>query len=204
MGAIAEFFRGDNEPCITDHASYAITARGAIRLNVPDMAQVIHYNTDHGKSTTVAICLPGSACKMNRRNTFTEIGADADALRAEDRAGVLFDLGLGSHYFDFYVRVADRSDITRLRRAQGTPLFSDPHLLHDLAAMHPQRVFVSRVGRIEVFQPIAEHGGRTPDGPHTHLLPDLLATGRVYDEHAPIPPDWIPCVSLYPGAPPAH
>jgi hypothetical protein len=44
---------------------------------------------------------------MSGRQVFTEIGADGGALRAEDRDGVLFDLGLGTLQVDACVRVGD-------------------------------------------------------------------------------------------------
>ena len=41
---------------------------------------------------------------MHRRAVLTELGPDGDALRREDRTGILFDLGLGSG--DDTVRIA--------------------------------------------------------------------------------------------------
>ena len=40
-----------------------------------------------------------------------------------------------------------------------------------ILAASPHRVFVSRVGRIEVFQAIPSANGKSPEGPHTHVLP---------------------------------
>ena len=57
----------------------------------------------------------------------------------------------------------------------------------------------SALGRIEVDQ----HIGRTatPEGPHTHLLPDLLAAGRTHDPEVPVPADHLPCLFFYPANP---
>ena len=44
---------------------------------------------------------------MNRRSVLTELGADAQALRGEDRDAILFDLGLGALQADFCVRIDD-------------------------------------------------------------------------------------------------
>ena len=49
---------------------------------------------------------------MNRRTVLTELGADRDALRPEDRGSILFDLGLGALQADFCVRIDD-PDIDR-------------------------------------------------------------------------------------------
>ena len=66
---------------------------------------------------------------------------------------------------------------------------------------NPHRVFVSRVGRVEVFQPIPPPGGTSPDGPHTHLLPKLLAHGRTHAATEPMPDGWVPCAHCYPPNP---
>ncbi len=42
-----------------------------------------------------------------------------------------------------------------------------------ILAANPHRVFLSRLGRIEVYQPIPPPSGKSPQGPHTHVLPQL-------------------------------
>ena len=70
-----------------------------------------------------------------------------------------------------------------------------------ILAANPHRVFVSRLGRIEVCQPIPPPGGKSPTGPHTHVLPKLLAHGRTHSANEPLPPGWIPCAYFYPPHP---
>ena len=70
-----------------------------------------------------------------------------------------------------------------------------------ILAANPHRVFISRLGRIEVYQPIPPASGRSPDGPHTHVLPKLLKSGRTHPATEPIPEGWIPCAHLYPPHP---
>jgi hypothetical protein len=65
----------------------------------------------------------------------------------------------------------------------------------------PHRVFVSRMGRIEVFQPIPSSDGRSPDGPHTHVLPKLLQHKRTHAATEQIPAGFVPCAHLYPAHP---
>jgi hypothetical protein len=57
------------------------------------------------------------------------------------------------------------------------------------------------LGRIEVFQPIPPSNGKSPEGPHTHVLPNLLQHGRTHAATEPIPDGWIPCAHLYPPHP---
>jgi hypothetical protein len=199
LGAIAEFFRGKNEAFATDGVTRVVTGRGALRVVANGATRVVPYDTG-GERRAIALCLPETACMMHRRRLITEAGPDVEALRKPDRTAVLFDLGLGSPFFDFYIRTADPDAIRRLREGAGLPLFDPRHgLLPDIAAMHPHRVFVSKLGRIEVFQRIASPGDTTPEGPHTHLLPALLKSGRVFDAETPIPSGWIPCATLYCG-----
>ena len=65
----------------------------------------------------------------------------------------------------------------------------------------PHRVFVTRAGRVEVYQPIPAHGGVSPEGPHTHVLPKLLAHGRTHAATEPIPAGWVSCAHSYPAHP---
>jgi len=70
-----------------------------------------------------------------------------------------------------------------------------------ILAANPHRVFVSCLGRIEVYQPIPPPGGKSPNGPHTHVLPKLLAHGRTHAATEPLPDGWVPCAHLYPPHP---
>ena len=81
----------------------------------------------------------------------------------------------------------------RLRQHAGRPVFEpgNPAMGMILQA-NPHRVFISRLGRIEVYQPIPPPSGKSPDGPHTHVLPKLLKSGRTHPATEPIPRDGFP------------
>jgi hypothetical protein len=139
---------------------------------------------------------------MSGRAVLTEIGPDREALRAEDRHALLFDLGLGALQADFCVRIDDADTATRLRQHAGRPVFEPGNpamgiILH----ANPHRVFMSRLGRIEVYQPIPPPSGKSPDGPHTHVLPRLLKSGRTHPATEPVPEGWVPCAHIYPPHP---
>jgi hypothetical protein len=70
-----------------------------------------------------------------------------------------------------------------------------------ILAGSPSRVFITRAGRAEVYQAIPPFGGRAPAGPHTHVLPKLLAHGRTHAATEPIPRDLVSCAHLYPAHP---
>jgi hypothetical protein len=205
LGALAEFHRDEGEPCTYGPTS-VVTERGALRIDIAPATRAIAYevvtqNVDswnHG----VALCLPQGSCEMNARRAITELGRDHEAIRPQDRDAILFDLGLGSPYCDFGVRTADPERLAQLRAAVGTSLFDPAHdLVNDIPRWSPHRVFMSRLGRIEVYQQIGAPDGVTPDGPHTHLLQKLLRTNRTHSANLALPGGLVPCVTLYPANP---
>ncbi|MBI5320432.1 hypothetical protein [Bradyrhizobium sp.] len=207
FGAIAEFSRDEDEPAqvtmATDMLS-AITERGGIALRldprIRPFASESLARVDWNQR--VALCLPEHACAMNRRGVFTELGADGHALRGEDRDSILFDLGLGALQADFCVRIDDAGAAASLRQHVGRPIFEPGNpAMGIILDANPHRVFVSRLGRVEVFQPIPPATGKSPDGPHTHVLPKLLKSGRSHPATEPVPEGWIPCAHLYPPHP---
>jgi hypothetical protein len=139
---------------------------------------------------------------MHRRTVLTECGPDDEALRPQDRAAVLFDLGLGTAQVDVCVRTADPETLAHLRAGLGRSLFtSDNPLMSVMPQLSPHRVFICRFARLEVYQRIPGHGEAPPEGPHTHVLPHLLRHQRTHPATAPIPDGWVPCLSLYPANP---
>ena len=206
FGAIAEFMRDPDEPVLAlpDDRLGLATARGAIALTPSSDLRPVAYETavSSGWNHAIALCLPEATCTMNRRTVVTELGPDRNAARVEDRDGILFDLGLGLLAVDACVRVRDPEAVERLRAGVGMPLFDranpiGPHLV----AMSPHRVFLARVGRVEVYAPIPGSGGTSPEGPHTHVLPKLLRSGRTHAATTPIPAGWVPCGGLHPAHP---
>jgi hypothetical protein len=207
FGGIAEFSREPGEMvAITQSATgaAAVTARGGIAIDLSDDCRPFAFEciTKASWSQRVAFCLPANNCALNRRIVLTELAADHGALRPQDRGSVLFDLGLGALQTDLCVRIADPDTVAQLRRHCGRSVF-DPEnpVMGLLFQTNPHRVFISRIGRIEAYQPIPPPSGRSPDGPHTHVLPKLLKSGRTHAATEPIPEGWIPCAHFYPGHP---
>jgi hypothetical protein len=139
---------------------------------------------------------------MSRRSVLTELGPDTGALRVEDRGNVLFDLGLDALQADLCVRLADATVAGKLREHVGRSVFEPGNpAMGIILASNPHRVFISRVGRIEVYQPIPPATGKSPDGPHTHVLPKLLKNRRTHPATELVPADWVPCAHFYPAHP---
>jgi hypothetical protein len=203
FGAIAEFMRDADEPATLsrDETSLsAVTGRGGIRIAPTTGTRPFAFETTtrEGWSSRMALCLAAEQCAMSRRAVLTEIGPDAQALRAQDSGAVLFDLGLDVLQTDACVRVSDPDVVAELRTHTGRAVLKPGNpAMGAILAANPHRVFVSRVGRIEVFQPIPSAHGQSPEGPHTHVLPDLLRHKRTHAATEPIPAGWVPCAHLY-------
>ncbi len=213
-GAVAEFFQDTGEVIDTDSSDDLIrlTPRGGIRIELQEDIGICAYeNTSkHGTARQhIALCLPEKASRMSGNEVLTEIGADCAAISENDRDAILFDLGvssLGSGCFqlDFCIRTSDLDLVDFLREHCGSSIFDHgspvfPRLLES----QPQRVVLTRLGRIEVYQAIGgEHtDDKTPEGPHTHLLPDLLSLNLTHPADVPIREGWVPCAFLYPKSP---
>jgi hypothetical protein len=207
FGAIAEFMRDAGEPAELvreDPTAAVVTPRGGIRLQaLPGLKPVAFETiTTQSWSQRVAFCLPQRESAISRRTVLTELGPDAQALRGEDRAAVLFDLGLGVLQVDCCIRTSDATLAKGLRAHAGRSLFEHGNPAMGLILQHsPHRVFVTRAGRAGVYQAIPAPGGTAPEGPHTHVLPKVLAHGRTHAATEPIPKGWVSCAHLYPAHP---
>jgi hypothetical protein len=207
FGAIAEFMRDEGEAvslqCASDTMS-AVTARGGLRITAhKEMRPVASESlTTQSWSHRVSLCLPDEICAMDRRVVLTETGPDREALRVEDDSSLLFDLGLGLFQVNACIRTGDAEVIAALRTWTGRSLFDFGNAaMGVILSANPHRVFESRLGRIEVYQPIPPPGGKSPEGPHTHVLPRLLRHKRTHAATEFVPPRFEPCAHLYPPHP---
>jgi hypothetical protein len=206
-GAVAEFHHDAGEPAAARRLERA-TDRGAIRLDrLADVLPVAYETLSPNPlrwTVAVALCLSTEVAARAGRSALTELGPDREAVRQEDCQGILFDMGLAQPQVDFCIRTADAKLVALLREQAGRSLFAagNPALAAILAA-HPHRVALTALGRVEVFQKIGgpDTGGVSPPGPHTHVLPKLLATGRTHSANVPIPRGLVPCANLHPGNP---
>jgi hypothetical protein len=204
FGAIAEFRRGLPEPADVRELA-VVTAGGAIAVRLEEPSRAFAYELLSARSDLwlhgVALCMPEPEARMTGNARVTELGPDREALRREDRDCALFDLGLGLANCDFCVRTVDPAVQEALRAAGDIPLCANAPLFEFLARRSPHRVLLSRLGRIEVFEKIGVKGSPPPNGPHTHLLPRFVRQSRTHAADVPVPPGWLPCLSLYPPNP---
>jgi len=212
FGAIAEFHQVNGEPLAVDDAGdlARATRRGGIRIELDALSpmRLVAYEMlspkPHRWSQGVALCLEEPLSRRQRRTVLTELGPDEGAIREEDREGVLFDVGLAQPQVDFCVRTSDGELLDILWAACGRSVFEPGNpAMGEILKRHPHRVAISNLGRAEVYQKIGgdETGGVSPPGPHTHVLPQLLRSGRTHSANTPIPEGLVPCGSLFPASP---
>jgi hypothetical protein len=187
-GAIGEFEYEPGEAGLTlDLERLAIsTARGSLTVIDLSGVQALAFIDDDERVREVAFC--------TRRE-----GERRTAITAVDR--LTYDLGLAAPHVDMLVsvRADDAATAAALRSAKGLSLFAPGHEAGAaIARASPTRILVSAVARLEVHQPIPPPGGRSPKGPHTHLLPKFLKEGLTRSPKSPLP-DGLYCgLSLYP------
>jgi len=205
-GAIAEFhwLPGDAAGASREDLQI-VTGAGALRVQLRDDVVAHAYlnlsRHPHRWLHGITLCLPWRRARTAARQVLTELGPDQQAIRHRDRRAVLFDLGLGLSHVDACVRSEVPELLTTLRAACGQSLLGSGNaLMAAIKEANPHRVFMSRLGRVEVYQPIGRAGDKppTPLGPHTHLLPRLLASRRASAEAGDAPAYHRACVYLYP------
>lgn len=212
FGALAEFHQDQDETVLLDDVSSfkRATARGAIAFasDVVDQLLPIAYETlspkSHRWSHAIAFCLPEQKARCNRRSFLTELGPDEDAILPGNRADILFDMGLSLLNCDFCIRTSSEVLLKILRTQEGRSLFeADNPAMSAVLTHHPHRVAITKAGRAEVFQKIGgpDTGGKSPVGPHTHVLPKLIRSGRTHTANTPIPEGLVPVTFLHPGNP---
>jgi len=213
-GAVAEFFQDAGESIVAGNSDELtrVTPRGGIHIALREDVGICAYENSGshgGDSQHVALCLQDDSSRMSVNSVLTELGQDDSALFEDNRDETLFDLGvssLGSGCFqlDFCIRTGDSKLIDFLREHCGASIFEHGSpVFPKLLESQPHRVVITRLGRIEVYQAIGgEHtDDKTPEGPHTHLLPELLSLNLTHSADAPIKNGWVPCAFLYPDTP---
>ncbi len=208
FGAIAEFHQVEGDPgALWPDVFTRVTDRGGVAFTDLTDCTAVAYETLSPKpdrwGQSVALCLPEAAARMSRRKVLTALGPDHGALLPEHRGAMLFDMGLDQPQVDFCIRTDDPQLIDVLTQAEGQSLFTPGNpAMPAIMAAHPHRIAVTRIGRVEVFQKIGgpDTGGKSPVGPHTHILPKLMATGRTHSANTPIPEGLVPVAGLHPAS----
>lgn len=206
-GALAEFLRDPGEPAQALSAPFLgwRTPRGALAIDCRQQPWLVAYETLSrypGRWQQGLVLGSAASDLLPGPSTLTDLGADFCSLREEELGASLFDLGLGRPGMAFCIR-SDKQDLIRCLSAKtGRSLFDPDNPARALIKQaNPTRVVITPLGRLEVYQPIGTRLSKTPLGPHTHLLPRLLASGRQHEAQAALPHGFAPLMTLYPASP---
>ncbi|MGC4250148.1 MAG: hypothetical protein QM605_01440 [Sphingobium sp.] len=205
FGAIGEFVRDADEPATMRREPSLleiVTARGAMRIAPTAPLTAIAWDSlsADGESWghALAFCCPRPETP---ERVIRSLGPDNASIRAEDREYRLFDLGVASGAVTMAVRTNDAGLTDALSAHEGEPPLSAPAIMGEVLRAQPHRVLLSPAGRIEVFQPIPPAGGKSPTGPHTHLLTRLVPKDRPHSSNVPIPDGMQAALSVHPRSP---
>lgn len=204
FGVVGEFMRDADEPAQiqrTGNRINVVTPRGGLAVgDAPVRGVAWDSLSADGESWghALAFCVPMAG---PLQPALRAMGPDADALRPEDRDSLIFDLGLGCGQVSMAVRTHDSALIAALTAAEGQPTLGIPGIMPLFVAAQPHRILRSPLGRLEIWQPIPPPDGKSPEGPHTHLLPQLAMKGRPHSANTPIPEGWQSALTLHPKSP---
>lgn len=200
-GALAEFPCQDGREVSAELKEDVIFGRAPdalFRLRLHDQLRAFAFAEDG----LVVLGLPKERLCLPVARTFTVLGRDSDAIDVKHFGLILFDFGLGRRFSRFCVRVGGELAY-QLQSVTGQP-WSSVLAEFGKAISHesPVRVVESELVRIEVHTPIPAPGGKSPEGAHTHFLPQYFLTGDEIPPALALPDSAAPVATFYPGKPP--
>lgn len=199
-GASAEFRRLPDAPCqvTRDPEHLTVTVpHGALRLHAAPWLTAFEIDRA-GDAPLIALAVPQGRALRDAPRALTPMGPDPAPLLDRDATGLRYDLGLGRRTARFVVR-CDARLAPRLQAAVGTPW--PEHLVHlggPLGAASPVRILETPCLRVEIDAQIPPPDGTSPQGPHTHLLPDHVAQGLDLPPTVPLPAGYVATALLAP------
>jgi predicted Fe-S protein YdhL (DUF1289 family) len=206
-GAVAEFRvepGEDGDIAVAGEIIAVRTPRGALRLRIGEEVRALALHEQPGRPDLRAIVLVQSRKRAGLPIAagLASLGPDRHAMLPEERQYGLYDLGLGRGTVRFCIRAAGPDLVAALDDAVGQGF---PGCLRALAPKilweNPVRVVETALGRAEIRTPIPPPGSVSPTGPHTHLLPELLALGHEIAPDVEWPSAYAAGAIFYPSPP---
>lgn len=206
VGAVGEFTAAPGNSVHVDLEGdliVATTPGAKLRFHINDDVRALTFDPKETpiKDMRVMLAVKRERGRPDVARLLSPLGRDRAAISAVDRDANLFDLGLGRKEARFCVRTGPGPLNAALARADGTAFPANlPQIGPALLEASPARVIETALGRIEVLTPIPALTGKSPLGPHTHLLPDHLASGRATPAGMELPRAYLPGAIFYPAA----
>lgn len=202
VGAVAEFTAAadaDVQVHTEGDDVTAYTQNGAIRMTINEDVRALTFDPPGlTRKPRIALAVKRERGRLPVADGVADLGPDGSAL-LEERDTKTYDLGLCRKAGRFCVRLKSGSARMALDGAKGMTFTQAlPIVGSALVAESPIRVVESVLGRIEVQGQIPPPNAKSPDGPHTHLLPDHLETGRALPTGMDLPRAYLPGAVFYP------
>jgi hypothetical protein len=203
VGAVGEFATAPGERIYFQYEGEKIlahTKNGAMQMRINDDVRALTFGLpDPSTSSLILLGVKQKSGSIPTANVITDLGEDTNPLLSSEEKR-LYDLGLGRKETRFCVRVASGSANEALKDTIGLT-FKDglPLIAGALMQESPTRVIDTAIGRIEVQGKIPPPDASSPNGPHTHLLPNELETGRSLPIGMEIPITYLPGAIFYPA-----
>ena len=203
VGAVAEFTAAQSDKVevhVDGDDITAYTKNGALRVKINDDIRALTFDLpDWGREPRIVLAVKRERGRLPVASGVVDLGPDTDALVQEQNAK-LYDLGLGRKEGRFCVRLGEGAAREALNGSKGL-MFPQalPMIAGTLVAESPTRVVESALGRIEVQGQIPPPDAKSPAGPHTHLLPEHLETGRALPVGMDLPRAYLPGAIFYPS-----
>ncbi|MDJ0995638.1 MAG: DUF1289 domain-containing protein [Dinoroseobacter sp.] len=202
VGAVAEFTAAHGEGVevrIEGDDIIAFTRNGAIRITIDDDIRALTFDPPELMANPrIVLAVKRERGRLPLSHGVLDLGPDAQALLSEPNTR-LYDLGLGRKEGRFCVRLGTGAAQEALDASMGLTFAQAlPMIGGALVGTGPTRVVESALGRIEVQGQIPPPDAVSPDGPHTHLLPDHLETGRALPVGMELPRAYLPGAVFYP------
>lgn len=99
------------------------------------------------------------------------------------------------------MRSGDATFIAVMERHVGQNLLSAPEIFAETLRAQPHRILISPAGRIEVYQSVPAADGKSPEGPHTHLIANIVPKHRAHGANTPIPDGMQSALNCHPRSP---
>lgn len=204
VGAVGEFavLPGESvEAELDGDTVIATTLGGRLRFLINNDIRPLTFDPPGTPTEELRVIL---AVKKKRghpdlADALTLLGKDAEAIDPAETEADMFDLGLGRKEARFCIRVGKGATKDLLTGAAGATFpASLGAIAPKLLAESPTRVVETALGRIEVMTAIPEPEGKSPPGPHTHLLPDHIASNRAMPVGMDLPKPYFPGATFYP------
>jgi predicted Fe-S protein YdhL (DUF1289 family) len=202
-GAIAEFCicaDDDLRVEVSDQKIIAQTQGGAISLSLQDHGAALAVgSSDSSGRSIVVLAVPRVLARRFPGEGLASLGEDVEAIRPDECKATLYDFGLGRAAGAFCVRTNSetlKASLDACLGAEWQQVLGSAG--GEILAQSPVRVVRHPIGRVEVYNPIPQPGGLSPNGPHTHFLPAQIAAGGDVPASLQIPSAYVPCAIYYP------